>query len=77
MKTILVAILFFVLFLFVFRIFKTYFVVRKVYKDVLGQQQKNQQQSSTNNTNQEFDKPKYNIEAETVDYEIIEEKDEK
>ncbi|WP_068595974.1 hypothetical protein ACF3NR_04370 [Vaginella massiliensis] len=77
MKTILVAVLFFVIFLFVFRIFKTYFVVRKVYKDVINEQQRHQNNTSSTRTSSEFDKPKYNIEAETVEYEIIEEKDEK
>lgn len=79
MKTILIAILCFVLFLFVYRIFKTYFAVKKVYNDVIDQQKqyKSQQQNHQKSKDNSFDKPKYNIDAETVDFEIIDDKDEK
>ncbi|MEG0187799.1 MAG: hypothetical protein RR668_03980 [Algoriella sp.] len=63
-------------------------MIKKAFKDAINQQQNayNQSQNTTNNgsyqepqNNKSFEKSKFNIEAETVDYEIIEEekKDEK
>lgn len=57
------------------------FAVKKVFQEAINQQRNayNQNQNSNDSQseskpNASFDKPKYNIDAETVDYEIIEEK---
>lgn len=76
MKYILVAILLVIIGLFFLRIIRTFLVAKKVFKDALGQQ--NQHHRSSNQPQQPVsDKPKFNIEAETIDYEIIDDKDEK
>lgn len=57
------------------------FAVKKVFQEAINQQRNayNQSQDSNDSHNESqqntsFDKPKFNIDAETVDYEIIEEK---
>ena len=76
MKYILVAILLVIIGLFFLRIIRTFFVARKVFKDALSQQ--NHINKSSNQPQKPVsDKPKFNIEAETIDYEIIDDKDEK
>ncbi|MEG0930638.1 hypothetical protein [Algoriella sp.] len=88
MKTILTIIILSIIFLTIFRFLRKVFVIKKAFKDAINQQQNayNQSQNTTNNgsyqepqNNKSFEKSKFNIEAETVDYEIIEEekKDEK
>lgn len=85
MKTILWIIILSIIFLTIFRFLRKLFVIKKVFKDAINQsqnaynqQQNNNSQQKESQSNQSFDKPKFNIDAETVDYEIIEEeKDEK
>lgn len=82
MKTILWILVLSIIFLTIFRFLRKVFAIKKVFKDALNQQQNAYNQSQNNNSSQEretrsnqsFDKPKFNIDAETVDYEIIEEK---
>ncbi|GGF04055.1 hypothetical protein SAMN05443634_10256 [Chishuiella changwenlii] len=82
MKTILWILVLGIIFLTIFRFLRKVFAIKKVFKDALNQQQNAYNQSQNNNdsqqresqSNQSFDKPKFNIDAETVDYEIIEEK---
>ncbi len=83
MKTIIWIIILSIIFLTIFRFLRKIFAIKKAFKEAINQQQNayNQSQNSTqqnsyqeSNSNQSFDKPKFNIDAETVDYEIIEEK---
>ena len=82
MKTIIWIIILSIIFLTIFRFLRKVFVIKKVFKEAINQQQNayNQSQNTSNGSYREpenkptFDKPKFNIEAETVDYEIIEEK---
>ena len=82
MKTIIWIIILSIIFLTIFRFLRKVFVIKKVFKEAINQQQNayNQSQNATNDSYNEsqnktsFDKPKFNIDAETVDYEIIEEK---
>lgn len=81
MKTILWIIVLGIIFLFIFRFLRKVFAIKKVFKEAINQQREayNQSQSSSDfyresQQNTSFEKPKYNIDAETVDYEIIEEK---
>ncbi|WP_413531779.1 hypothetical protein [Empedobacter brevis] len=81
MKTILWIIILSIIFLTIFRFLRKVFAVKKVFQEAINQQREafNQSQNSNDSykeskQNTSFDKPKYNIEAETVDYEIIEEK---
>ncbi|WP_313375158.1 hypothetical protein [Chishuiella sp.] len=81
MKNIIWIIVLSIIFLTIFRFLRKLFVIKKVFKEALNQQQNayNQSRNTTDshqesNTQKSFDKPKYNIDAETVDYEIIEEK---
>lgn len=86
MKTILWIIILSIIFLTIFRFLRKVFVIKKVFKDAINQQQNayNQSQNATSNgsyqepqNNNSFDQAKFNIEAETVDYEIIEEEEKK
>ncbi|WP_312208173.1 MULTISPECIES: hypothetical protein [Empedobacter] len=81
MKTILWIIILGIIFLTIFRFLRKVFAVKKVFQEAINQQRNayNQNQNSNGShresqENTSFDKPKYNIDAETVDYEIIEEK---
>ena len=81
MKTILWIIILGVIFLFIFRFLRKIFLIKKVFKEAINQQRDTYNQSQNSNDsyresqqNTSFEKPKYNIDAETVDYEIIEEK---
>lgn len=81
MKNIVWIIVLSIIFLTIFRVLRKLFVIKKVFKEALNQQQNayNQSRNTTDSqqesqTQKTFDKPKYNIDAETVDYEIIEEK---
>lgn len=81
MKTILWILILSIIFLFIFRFLRKVFAVNKVFQEAINQQRNayNQSQNSNDSYNESkqntsFDKPKYNIDAETVDYEIIEEK---
>ena len=82
MKTILWILVLSIIFLTIFRFLRKVFAIKKVFKEAITQQQNAYNQSQNNNdsqqresqSNQPFDKPKFNIDAETVDYEIIEEK---
>lgn len=81
MKTILWVLILSIIFLTIFRFLRKVFVVKKVFQEAINQQRNayNQSQNSNDSYNESkpntsFDKPKYNIDAETVDYEIIEEK---
>ncbi|HEY4540005.1 MAG TPA: hypothetical protein VIG94_08365 [Faecalibacter sp.] len=86
MKTIIWIIVLGIIFLFVFRFVRKLLMIKKAFKDAINQsqqfggghpqnpyQQSSQGQSQRPNT----EKPRYNIEAETIDFEIIEEKNEK
>jgi len=81
MKTILWVLVLSIIFLTIFRFLRKVFVVKKVFQEAINQQRNayNESQNSNDSYNESkpntsFDKPKYNIDAETVDYEIIEEK---
>ena len=81
MKTILWIIILGVIFLFIFRFLRKIFLIKKVFKEAINQQRDAYNQSQNSNDsyresqqNTSFEKPKYIIDAETVDYEIIEEK---
>ncbi len=81
MKTILWILILSIIFLFIFRFLRKVFAVKKVFQEAINQQRNAYNQSQNSNDsyseskqNTSFDKPKYNIDAETVDYEIIEEK---
>ena len=85
MKTIIWIIILGIIFLFVFRFVRKLLMIKKAFKDAINQsqqfgghsqnpyQQSTQGQSQNNTT----EKPRFNIEAETIDFEIIEEKNEK
>ncbi len=81
MKTIIWIILLSIIFLFVFRFIRKIFMFRKVFKDAINQQRDAQnpfgntnQQKNTQAESPSVSPPKFNIEAETVDYEIIDKK---
>ena len=81
MKTILWVLVLSIIFLTIFRFLRKVFAVKKVFQEAINQQRNayNESQNSNDSYNESkpntsFDKPKYNIDAETVDYEIIEEK---
>ena len=81
MKTIIWIIILSIIFLTIFRFLRKVFAVKKVFQEAINQQRNayNESQNSNDSYNESkpntsFDKPKYNIDAETVDYEIIEEK---
>lgn len=77
MKTILWIIILGIIFLTIFRFLRKVFAVKKVFQEARNAYNQNQNSNDSHRESQEntsFDKPKYNIDAETVDYEIIEEK---
>lgn len=81
MKTILWVLVLSIIFLTIFRFLRKVFAVKKVFQEAINQQRNayNESQNSNDSYNESkpntsFDKPKYNIDAETVDYKIIEEK---
>ncbi|QTV04646.1 hypothetical protein [Faecalibacter bovis] len=88
MKTIVWIIILGIIFLFVFRFVRKILMIKKAFKDAINQSQQFGGQYQQNNTydtgnsnqrksNTPIEQSKYNIEAETVDFEIIEEKNEK
>lgn len=81
MKTIIWIILLSIIFLFIFRFVRKIFMLRKVFKDAINQQRDGQNpfagnDQRTNNQTQEAtpSQSRFNIEAETVEYEIIDKK---
>jgi len=86
MKTVIWIILLGIIFLFVFKFVRKVLMIKKAFKDAIHQSQQfgGQQQGPYSNRTQEqtpsqntIEKPRFNIEAETIDFEIIEEKNEK
>ena len=86
MKTIIWIIILGIIFLFVFRFLRKVLLIKKAFKEAMNQSQQfgGNYQNTTSNSSEErqrpnnsISQPKYNIEAETVDFEIIEEKNEK
>lgn len=87
MKTIIWIIILGIIFLFVFRFIRKILTIKNAFKNAMDQAQQfgGQQQNPYNESsyksedrkNIPIEKSKFNIEAETVDFEIIEEKNEK
>lgn len=86
MKTIIWIIILGIIFLFVFRFLRKVLMIKKAFKEAMNQSQQfgGNYQNTAHNSSEERQRPnnsisqsKYNIEAETVDFEIIEDKNEK
>jgi len=86
MKTIIWIIILGIIFLFVFRFLRKVLIIKKAFKEAINQSQQfgggyqqnnNYDTGNQGKSNNPIEQSKFNIEAETVDFEIIEEKNEK
>jgi len=84
MKTIIWILILGIISIFIFRFVRKVLMIKKAFKDAInqsqqfgGQQQNYDYDSQTRNQNNLTEKSKYNIEAETIDFEIIDDKNEK
>ena len=84
MKTIIWILILGIISIFIFRFVRKVLMIKKAFKDAInqsqqfgGQQQNYDYNNQTRNQNNLTEKSKYNIEAETIDFEIIEDKNEK
>lgn len=86
MKTIIWVLILGIIFIFIFRFVRKVMTIKKAFKDAINQSQQfggQQQQQNydyekqASNQNNSIGNSKYNIEAETIDFEIIDDKNEK
>jgi hypothetical protein len=84
MKTIFWILILSILFTFIFRFVRKVLKIKKAFKEAInqgqqfsGQQQNYERDYKAGNQNNISDNSKYNIEAETIDFEIIDDKHEK
>ena len=84
MKTIIWVLILGIIFIFIFRFVRKILTIKKAIKEAInqgqqfgGQQQTYDYDNQSRNQNNTIGKSKYNIEAETIDFEIIDDKNEK
>lgn len=84
MKSIFLILIFGIIFLLIFRFVRKLLMIKKAFKEALnqsqqfgGQQQNYNRENQTRSQNNITENSKYNIEAETIDFEIIDDKNEK
>jgi len=84
MKSIFLILIFGIIFLLIFRFVRKILMIKKAFKEALnqsqqfsGQQQNYNRENQTRSQNNTIENSKYNIEAETIDFEIIDDKNEK